>query len=348
MVISAALLSGCESISYVAQSAGGHLALVSRARSIDDLLADGATTDALRRRLTLAKSLRAFASRELALPDNASYTRYVEVGGPVVAWNVFAAPELSLTAKRWCFPVAGCVAYRGYFQKQKAQDFAGKLRKTGLDVFIGGVPAYSTLGWFADPLPSTVIDYAEADLAALVFHELAHQVVYVKGDTVFNESFATVVELEGTQRWFAARGESQRAQAHAAMRAQAHAAMRARERRLIELILHTRDRLARLYAQDRPAAEKRLAKKKIFAELRGAYTRLKASWAGDDRFDGWLSGELNNARLVAIGAYYELVPAFQRLLENSTGLEDYYAQVRRIGALPVGKRRAALAGYPRP
>ena len=205
-VLLAVALAGCADLPYYWQAAGGQFELWQRSRPIAELVADQTTEADIKARLERVQAIRAFASRELGLPDNASYRTYADLGRPFVVWNLFAAPELSLTPKEWCFPVAGCVTYRGYFAEAGARALAGELEAQGLDTYVGGVPAYSTLGWFADPLPSTVIGYPDLDLARLIFHELAHQVVYVPGDTLFNESFATTVEREGVRRWAEAKG----------------------------------------------------------------------------------------------------------------------------------------------
>ena len=225
-------LAGCESLSYYSQAIGGQLSLLSRARPIDDWLADPSTPDELRARLELAKRVRAFASNALALPDNASYHSYAALDREYVVWNVYAAAELAVTPKQECFPIAGCVSYRGFFSEQAARKHAEGLRAQGYDVYVAGVAAYSTLGWFDDPLLSTFIRYSDTQLARLVFHELAHQKVYAKNDTVFNESFAVVVEEEGVRRWLDTQGRGAELEAfHASQARRREFAQRVKEAR---------------------------------------------------------------------------------------------------------------------
>ena len=198
-------LSGC----YLLQAAGGQMEISAKREPIAEVIADAATPPQLRARLEYVANARDFASRELGLPDNESYRSYADLDRPYVVWNVFAAPEFSVEPRRWCFPIAGCVVYRGYFSEEAAQHYASRLRRRGDDAAVGGVAAYSTLGHFKDPVLSTMLGWSDAQLAATLFHELAHQVVYVPGDSEFNESFATVVEEAGLERWLTERRRSQ-------------------------------------------------------------------------------------------------------------------------------------------
>jgi predicted aminopeptidase len=312
LVIAAALLlSGCETVSYYAQAIGGHFNVLAAARPVDTWLADPATTPALRARLETARRIREFASRELALPANASYASYADVQRPYVVWNVYAAGEFSVEAKRECFPFTGCVSYRGFFSEAEARRHAEHLRAEGHDVHIGGVPAYSTLGWFDDPLLSTFIGYSDAQLARLVFHELAHQVVYAKDDTTFNESFAVVVEEEGVRRWL----ESQSRAADL----EAFRALQGRKRQLAARVEDARQRLKAVYASNASAEEKRRAKAEEFAKLRAEYGAI-------------VPVEPNNAFLVSISVYTQLVPGFEQLLAQSGSLAKFYGRVRELAA----------------
>ncbi|MCL4802103.1 MAG: aminopeptidase [Burkholderiales bacterium] len=330
-----AALAGCATTEYYAQAIRGHLEVMRRAQPIAARLADPSTPPALRARLERALAIRDFASRELGLPDNGSYRSYAELGRPYVVWNVVAAPELSVEPKQSCFPVAGCVSYRGYYAAADAERHGAELAAQGLDVYIGGVPAYSTLGWFDDPVLDTFIGYPEGELARIIFHELAHQVVYVKDDTMFNESFAVAVERAGVQAWFA----------HGAPDADRrdYDALQARKREFIALMLRYRARLQALYAEPIPDAAKRAGKARAFAELAMDYAALKAAWGGYAGFDPFFARKPGNAHLAAIASYTELVPAFERLLAREGGdLVRFYAAVRRLAALPKAERDAAL------
>ncbi|MEW6330856.1 MAG: aminopeptidase [Pseudomonadota bacterium] len=329
------LLAGCASPGYYLHAVSGQVELLNKRRPVEEVLNDPATIPRTRQRLELVRRLRDFASRELSLPDNKSYRTYADLERPFVVWNVFATPELSLEPKQWCFVFAGCVAYRGYFAHDKAEQFAAGLEQDGYDVYVGGVPAYSTLGWFSDPVLNTFLHRSEAELAGLLFHELAHQVVYVSGDTAFNESFASVVELEGVQRWFERHGT--------APQAEAYRQKLQRREQFAALVLKHKARLAQIYASDSSDAEKRAAKAKIFAELRNDYTGLKSGWGKHADYDKWFEQDLNNAHLSAIGMYHQHVAAFQKMLaENGNDLEVFFRAVEKIAELPRLERDALL------
>ncbi len=334
-------LSGCATAGFYWQGFAGQFDLLARARPIADVAATTADPR-LKARLQQALAIRGYASDALALPDNGSYTRYVELARPFVVWNVFATPELSLAPRQWCFPVAGCVSYRGYFAEADARAEAGRLAAAGDDVHQGGVPAYSTLGYFDDPVLSTFIGYREPDLARLVFHELAHQVVYVKDDTGFNESFAVAVEEEGLRRWLAAQQGRSDAGAFADYVARSDR-VRAEFRALVR---STRERLAAIYGSDAADADKRVEKTAAFAQLRADYAALKAGWDGAPGFDRWFDGGANNAGVVAIGLYSDRVPQFRALLAAEGGdLPRFYARVKALAAVPKAERDAALAAH---
>ena len=336
---------GCSSLAYYGQAAAGHLDLMQRARPVAEAMADPATPESLRQRLQLSQRLRSFAVAELKLPDNSSYRRYADLQRDAVVWNVVAAPELGLTLKTWCFPVMGCVGYRGYFKREEADALAAQLKAEGWEVMVYGVPAYSTLGfsnWVGgDPLLNTFMGWPEAELARLLFHELAHQVVYVDDDTTFNESFATAVERDGTRRWLAAHGTPA-----------ALAEVQALEQRREEfraLVQRYRESLRQVYAGSDDDASKRTRKAALMAELRADYVTLKtARWAGFAGYDGWFA-RANNAALGVQAAYNELVPGFEGLLQAEGG--DYirfYETVRALAALPAAERRARLKNFPSP
>jgi len=328
---------GCSPIGYYWQAMRGQMELVRKSRPIAEVIADPATQPNLRETLRQVSVMRDFASQELALPDNGSYRRYADLGRAFVVWNVFAAEEFSTQAKEWCFPIAGCVGYRGYFSEAAARAFADEQEKAGLDVYVGGVPAYSTLGWLDDPVLSTFVHYPSTELARLIFHELSHQVVYVKGDTTFNESFAVAVETEGVQRWVRARGTAQMQAAFD--RAQS------RRRDFIDLVERTRANLDALYGEDGlEETEMRRRKAAVFADMRADYALLKQSWGGFAGYDWWFAQSLNNAQLASVALYTQLVPAFQALLQAHDGdMRRFYAEVERIGKLPAEERSRRLS-----
>jgi predicted aminopeptidase len=308
----AVLLSGCESVAFYAQAIGGQLGVMRSARPLDSWLTDPHTSPQLRERLETARRIRAFASHELALPENDSYASYADLRRPYVVWNVFAAPRFSVEAKRECFPFTGCVSYRGFFSEDLARRHAERLRAEGYDVHIGGVPAYSTLGWFDDPLLSTFIRYPDAQLARLLFHELAHQVAYARDDTTFNESFAVVVEEEGVRRWLRAEGRTGELTEFRAAQA--------RKRELATSVAEARARLSSIYEMDISREEKLERKAREFARLRA-------------RYGNFIPAEPNNAFLVSVALYTQMVPEFERLLADAGGnLPAFYARVRELAA----------------
>lgn len=333
----AALISGCASLAYYTQAANGQFALLSAARPIELWLADPATDTGLKDRLAKAQAMRQFAVRELGLPDNASYSTYADVKRPFVLWNVVATPALSMEPKQWCFPVAGCVSYRGYYSKEEAQAYAAKLRAEGNDVQVSGVPAYSTLGWFSDPFISTFIHYPDGELARLVFHELAHQVVYAAGDSAFNESFATAVEEAGVQRWLAMQGND-------AMRSK-YAAYEARKSDFHALLLKHRNALEINYAGASSDADKYRQKAHIFQSLQDEYQTLKTAWGGYAGYDRWFAEPLSNAHLAAVATYHDLVPGFRALLAHEKSFDRFYAAVAALSKLEKAERQRRLRRF---
>jgi predicted aminopeptidase len=339
----ACLTGGCSTLGYVAQAAGGHLELMQRSRPVADWVADPATPAPLRERLLLSQRMREFAVSELKLPDNASYRRYADLQREAVIWNVVAAPVDSLTLKTWCFPVVGCVGYRGYFGRAGADALAAQLQAEGWEVSVYGVPAYSTLGWGnvlgGDPLLSTFIGWPEGELARLIFHELSHQVAYAAGDTPFNESFAVAVERIGGARWLEQHGSVQ-------ARSELQAVERRRED-FRELTRRWRGELEALYASALDAPAKRERKAALMAAMRAEYQTLKAQrWGGYAGYDGWFE-RANNASLGVLAAYNEWVPDFERLFER-TGADfaSFYRAVQALVALPKDERHAKLAAQP--
>ena len=346
-LVLAVLAASCGSMRYYSQAVWGGAGVLVKRRSIDRLLEPGRAlvlSAATRERLRLTQEIRDFASRELALPDNRSYRSFADLGRPYAVWNVVAARHLSLEPKTWCYPFAGCAAYRGYFDERTARRYGDRLAAQGYDVRVGGVAAYSTLGWFADPVLNTFLDYADADLAALIFHELAHQVAYVKDDSAFNESFATAVEVAGVRHWLRSQGRSDELEAFE----------RARERRheLNRFLMEVREELATIYGSDESDERKLGLKAEVFRSLAARYRReLVPAWraagngaavGGESDMGGWLS-RLNNADLVSIATYNDVVPAFQALLEASGGnFPAFYAEVERLAGLEAAEREAEL------
>jgi predicted aminopeptidase len=334
-------LSGCSTLGYYAQAAGGHLAIVRAAKPVSEWLADPEAPEALKARLRLSQRMRDFAVTELHEPDNASYRRFADLDRRSVIWNVVAAPELSLKLKTWCFVVVGCVGYRGYYAEADAKAFAETLRAQQLELSVYGVPAYSTLGklpaWdaFADPLLNTFINYPEGDLARLIFHELAHQIAFAPGDTVFNESFATSVERIGGDRWLAQHGSPQ---ARAAL-----AESDARRQDFRDLTTRYRDLLNALYDGPGSDDDKRAGKARLMQALRADYDTLKRErWGGYAGYDNWFA-HANNASFGVLAAYTQLVPNFERLFEREgSDFERFYAAVKHLAALPQDERRAQL------
>jgi predicted aminopeptidase len=331
LLLASLAIPGC----YLIRLSAGQLELINAREPIAEVMARPDTPHALRDRLAYVSRARRFASDALALPDNGSFTGYVALDRQFVAWNVFAAPEFSVEPRSWCFPIAGCVAYRGYFEEAGARDYAAQLKRQGYDVYVAPVAAYSTLGHFDDPVLSTMLAYGDVDLAALVFHELAHQVVYVGGDSAFNEAFATTVELEGVRRWLESLGRPGELASFQQSRARVEA--------VVALMAATRERLAALYASGIPADLMRQAKAREFERLREDYAALRAGWDGGANRDRMLGAELNNARLVAVSTYERCVPGFTRLLADEHGdLPGFYRAVKALSRQPAEARTALL------
>ncbi len=325
-------MAGCG---YYWQAATGHMALMRQARPVEEVIADPQAAQELRDKLIGATAAVMFAHEQLLLPDNGSYASYADLGRPYAVWNVVAAPPLSLEPRSWCFPVAGCVSYRGYFSQDRANAYAADLRAGGDDVMVGGVAAYSTLGRFADPLLNTMMDSSDYRLAGVIFHELAHQLLYVRGDTQFNEGFASFVEAEGIRRWLMMRND---VEALCRYRLE-----RRRQRQVLDVIGVTRTALAAVYEQNSPDAAKLEAKTELLVSLDAAYDRLKASWGGRSDFDHWFATPFNNARFATLATYDDDVPAFAALLVQSAGeLSEFYRRAAELAAEPAEERRARL------
>lgn len=331
------MFSACGNLPYYAQAVGGHFTVMHRAQPIDSVLTDPEIDPKVKQALNKIVQIREFASRELKLPDNLSYTSYADLERPFVVWNVFAAPEFSMKLKRWCFLQVGCVSYRGFFSQENAERYAEELRKEGYDVHVGGVRAYSTLGWFSDPVLNTFISYSESNLARLIFHELAHQVVYVAGDSMFNESFATAVEQEGIKRWFASHASD------SVLSREGLNERLEREKKFVNLIGKYRDLLHALYLLDVDETEKRSQKVQIIEALRAEFAEMKASVPEFQSYENWFAQKLNNALLATVSLYTHSVPAFQfMLLQNDHDMGKFYDAVKRVSKLPKAERDIIL------
>ena len=328
-------MGGCAQVSYYLQAAQGQLALLSEARPIDDWLADPEVGANLKTRLAKAREIRRYAARELGLPDNDSYKNYADLKRPYVLWNVVATPELSMQPEHWCFPIAGCVNYRGYYNKQEAMAYGADLRRRGFDVQVAGVAAYSTLGWFNDPVLSTFIQYPDGELARLIFHELAHQVAYAKDDSQFNESFATTVEEVGLERWLSTQADGRTRQKYQEFDG--------RKRQFLTLLISYRHRLENNYARSVSDTQKRAEKVRIFQSLQADYQRLKTCWGGYAGYDRWFAEPLSNAHLASVATYHEFVPALRELLAEQKSLGKFYLAVKTMAALGRTARRQQLA-----
>ncbi len=315
------------------QAIGGQMEVLRKRRPLAEVIDDAATEESLSERLTMVQEARQFAVDELLLPENGSYRSYTDLERDFVVWNVFAAPEFSLEPKQWCYPVAGCVAYRGYFSEDKANKKAGKLKKNGLDVFVGGVAAYSTLGRFDDPVLNTMMRWSDINLVQTLFHELAHQKLYVSGDTAFNESFATAVAEIGIKRWLEIRNEQQELQ-----KTERSGILQEQVR---QLVIAAWQVLEEMYSDEREAEEMR-AQKRIVLDGLSQDVQVAIDASGVD-VRNWLAPPLNNARLVSLGLYEGNLSSFRALMKNCDGdLECFYAKASALAELEFDQRQARL------
>lgn len=331
-----ALASGCSTLGYYGHVAHGQASLLVHRKSIDAVVADQSTDAVLRDRLSEAEAARRFASDHLGLPRNKSYTTYVDLGRPYATWNVFATPEFSVDPVTHCFPFAGCVAYVGFFDKASAERERKKLAEEGNDTAIEGSAAYSTLGWFADPILSSMLRWSDGELEGVIFHELSHQLIYVEDDTAFDESFATFVQREGLRQWRASRGLTP-----------AGGGSSARDDAFTALVLDLRERLRALYARELDAPAMREAKAAEIDAFRERYRHLRATeWKDDSAYDRWIEAPINNARLVPFGLYDRWVPAFERLFMRANGdWPTFYGYVRGLAHLPKEERGRQLDAW---
>lgn len=335
LVLMALLLSACQSVAYYGQAVRGHFALLLQREPVEDVLRRDGVDPTVRNGLEQAVRAREFAARYLALEDRGSYHHYVELDRPFVLWNVFAAPVDAVRLEQWCYPVAGCAGYRGYFSRQQAESAARRIAADGLDVYVGGVAAYSTLGWFRDPLTTPMLRRPGWAVVALVFHELAHQRVWLPGDTEFNESYATFVEREGLRRWV----EDGTGEAGVL---QSWQKARMRQQEFESLVTRYTERLRELYDTVDSADARESGRQRIRESMRREYRRLSDCW-GVDAYAGWFEGPLNNAQLATVGTYSRWVPAFRALLREAGGdAARFHSMVEALAGLPAGERRERL------
>ena len=335
----ATALSGCQTACYYPQAVAGQGQILLHQQSIPRLLADPKTPAPLKTKFETILKIRQFAAQQLRLPAGQSYLTYTDLRRPFAVWNVNIAPALSLDPRTWWFPIVGRASYRGYFHQQPARRYAAAFAKKGWDVYVDGVETYSTLGWFHDPILNTFIDEPDSSLAEIIFHELAHQRLFVPGDTGFNEAFATVVASEGVRRWLLASSAPQAGDRYLASLAKDH--------QFVDLIMAARSQLQALYENPSLSDTAKLSRKQdIIAQLRASHSGLKASWGGQSPYDGWFDQPINNAKLNTISAYYDLVPAFDALLRANAGdLEKFYQAVAQLAKLPLPERHRQLTSY---
>jgi predicted aminopeptidase len=329
-LLALAPLDGC----YLMQAAGGQLQVARSSRPIGEVLASPTVDDRVRRQLELVERAREFAIRQLGLPDGRSYREYADLGRPYPLWNVVATPEFSVEPRLWCFPITGCVAYRGYFRETDAIAAARRLRAHGDDVSIGGVPTYSTLGHLRDPVFSTMLAWPETRLVGTIFHEMAHEQLYVRGDSSFNEAYASVIAQEGLRQWLVTR--------NAQAELNAVAAASARERQFSALLLRARARLEALYRTDLEPGAMRIEKQRVFGELKFEYSQLRTEWGGFKGYDAWFARTLNNAHLAAVATYDDCVPGLERELEAAGSIQAFTERARELARLPPAERRAEV------
>lgn len=339
LFFTAVSLSGCSDLGYYIQCAKGQMEVMSESRPITEVITDPQTTPRVREKLERVLLIRDFAVTELGLPDNDSYRSYANIGRPYVVWNVVAAAEFSLDPKQWCFPVAGCVSYRGYFKQEDAKRLASSLQKDNYDVDLYGVQAYSTLSWFDDPVLNTFITSSDGRLAGLLFHELAHQLIYIDDDTPFNEAFAMTVQIEGVRRWFQLMDNPEEWQRFLEQQRQ--------DEIFQDYLQTTHQQLDLLYHQDISIERMRTEKQRLISKALETFAHLCDSGQLDQRFDRWMERGLNNARLAGIATYRELIPGFQNFLQQCHGdFSCFYTQVEKLGKLPRTERLTQLKQSP--
>lgn len=328
-------LTACADLSYYLHSVNGHLSIINRSRDIEDVLADTTTNPELADRLKLVAKIRAFAVNELKLPESDSYTIYADLKRSYALKNLFAAPEFSIEPHRWCYPIVGCAGYRGYFDETRLNRYMKSLELKGFDVYVANVSAYSTLGWFDDPVLNTFIHWPQHRLAGMIFHELSHQQLYLDDDTAFNESFAVAVQQAGVMKWLQLNGSEGQANRYQQQLDNRH--------KVIQLISEGRDELKALYNQDLDDIDKRRSKEIIIRALKDSYHKLAGSFKVKEGFRAWFDGSINNAKLASVSTYHAQVPAFHRLLQaHDYNFRAFFNHVENIASLAKAERSACI------
>jgi len=335
IVILFILVSGCADVRYYMQSVRGQLDVVSRRQDIVELLEDETLPQAMRDRLNLVLDVRRFAVDAMQLPESGSYKAYADLERDYAVKNLFAAPEFSTHLRTWCYPIIGCATYRGYFDEDQLNATAKKLSKQGYDIYTGRVAAYSTLGWFDDPILNTVMGWPEYQLIGLIFHELAHHRLYIEDDTVFNESFASAVEQSGIELWYSRQARHDQVRIYLE---------RKDSRKLVmDIIFRTRDELAELYRQELPVEDARQKKDQLMRQAKKEYEQLGEQVTSSSGFNRWFAGELNNAKLGSVAAYNNYKDAFLAILaSHDHDYAKFYSEVEALGKLDRAERKARM------
>lgn len=340
IIIGLVFFSGCSSINYYSEIVGGHLDIISKTEDIDDVLKDNKTTEKVKKKLRLVKDVKKFAVDKLYLPDNDSYTEYVDLKRDYVLWSVVATPELSIKPYKSCFLIVGCMNYRGFFNEESAEEFANDLKEKGFDVSINGVAAYSTLGWFDDPVTNTMTRWRDTQLAGLIFHELTHQKLYIDSDTTFNESLAVTIQYEGIVRWLKEKNEIEAIDKYKSYNN--------RRKQFLELVLNTHNELKELYESELSDEQKRAQKKTIFEKMKSQYAELKKSWDGYSGYDNWFNKDLDNAKLALISTYNGYVEGFKAILNKDCegDVKCFFNKVSKLSEKNFEERKEKLTLNP--
>ena len=333
------VLSSCSSIYYYGQSIAGQIEIFNASKPITTLIRNDQLSESEKSKLQMALTIREFASTELQLPDNNSYRKYADLGRNYVVWNVIATPEFSLTPLQSCFLIVGCLSYKGFFSKKDAIEFGDSLKQKGYDIHIAGVTAYSTLGWFDDPVLNSMIRRNNRSLARVIFHELAHQLIYFENDTEFNEAFAETVAIVGVEKWLKSINEP-----HTLTEFQAELE---RENQFASLVSNYKEKLNLLYQNQTDPEYLRKEKELLINQMKKDYQTIQTGWKDHDDYGDWFNSEINNAKLAIVLTYKDLIPDFVRVLDNQgSNLGDFYQYISSLEKCSLPERRVALASPP--